>query len=369
MRSYPAGTTRDETRAPQTGLSEATPPQAGGSEATPPQAGGSEPTALQARGIAVAAVVLAFALAGITAAGPAAAQVAPQSAPPVSWQDSAPEGAAAPRVAEGSTAPGVRASHRPAALELPVLAALDAPGLSAGQQQPRRHTMRGLRIGAITGALAGAGVGTLMALWCAGTSDGCMAAIPLLTVFGAASGAAAGAIIGAAVPTEAGRDDPAQPTSPVPAPGRRIGSFSMSVGDAQATIMDEGEQFTAFDGGGIAFRANVYAELRPWFAIGPDLGVASFGDGGTIRHAAVGVRGTWPVHPSFAPYISANAGAYDSSLPSLEYLGGGLGVGFRVTPVRGSRAFLDLEARSSRNLQNIAPMRMRTISVGGGIYW
>jgi hypothetical protein len=341
MTSYPTGTARGEVMAPRACEVAAAKPYAGG--------------------VAAAAVVLAFALAGISAADPAVAQVAPQRAAPLSWQAGPPEHPALP---------GVPASYLPAGLELPVWVAFEAPVLrSAGQQQPRRHTMRGLRIGAITGALAGAGVGTLMALWCAGTSDGCIAAIPLVTVFGAASGAAAGAIIGAAIPTEAGRIDPAQPASPAPAPGRRIGSFSMSVGDAQATLMDEGEQFTAFDGGGIAFRANVYAELRPWFAIGPDLGVASFGDGGTIRHAAVGVRATWPVHPSFAPYISANAGAYDSSVPSLEYLGGGLGAGFRVTPVRGSRAFLDLEARSSRNLQNIAPMRMRTISVGGGIYW
>jgi hypothetical protein len=297
------------------------------------------PTTRPQGGAASLRVLLALALGTAMAAVPATAQRAPQWAAP---------------------------------LPPPELPALQVHGeasvLDTGQRQPRRHTMRGLRIGAITGALVGAGAGTLMALWCAGTSDGCLAAIPIVTVFGAASGAAAGAIIGAAIPTEAGRAEPSQPASPVPAPGRRIGSFSMSVGDAQARISDEAEQ-AAFDGGGIAFRATVHAELRPWFAIGPDLGVASFGDGGTIRHAAVGVRGTWPVHPAFTPYISANAGAYDSSEPSLEYLGGGLGIGFRVTPVRGSRAFLDLEARSSRNLQNIAPMRMRTLSVGGGIYW
>jgi hypothetical protein len=297
------------------------------------------PTTRPQGGVASLRLVLALALGTAVAAAPATAQRAPQSA---------------------------------SRLPLPELPALqvhgDASVLGASQPQPRRQTLRGLRIGAITGALVGAGTGTLMALWCAGTSDGCIAAIPIVTVLGAASGAAAGAIIGAAIPTEAGRAEPSQPAPPVPAPGRRIGSFSMSVGDAQARISDEGEQ-SAFDGGGIAFRASLQAELRPWLALGPDLGVAAFGDGGTIRHAAVGVRGTWPVHPAFTPYISANAGVYDSSGPSLEYLGGGLGIGFRVTPVRDSRAFLDLEARSSRNLQNIAPMRMRTLSVGGGIYW
>jgi hypothetical protein len=265
--------------------------------------------------------------------------------------------------------PGVWPSHVPTALHLPPFPAFGAGILSEpDRQQPRRQTMRGLRIGAITGTIAGAGIGSLMAAWCAGTSDGCLAAIPIVTVLGAASGAAAGAIIGAAIPTGAGPAEPARPVSPAPAPSRRIGSFSISVGDAQARISDEGEQ-SAFDGGGIAYRAQVHAELWPWFAIGPDVGVASFGEGGTVRHAAVGLRGTWPVHPTFAPYISAHAGAYDSSGPSLEYLGGGLGIGFRVTPVGGSRAFLAAEARSSRNLQYIAPMRMRTLSVGGGIYW
>jgi hypothetical protein len=269
-------------------------------------------------------------------------------------------------------------SHLPPALQLP---ALELPPLPlphgdnaaaasvADDRQPRRETRRGLRIGAVTGAIVGAGIGSLIAVWCEAMGDGCLAAIPIVTVLGTASGAAAGAIIGAAIPAERAPAPPGGAVQPAPAVDRRIGSFSMSVGDAQATLIDEGEQHVLFDGGGIAVRANVYAELRPWFAIGPDLGVAWFGDAGTIRHAAVGVRGSWPLTPAFAPYISANAGAYDSSSPSLEYLGGGLGLGFRVTPVRGNRAFLDLEARSSRNLQNIAPMRMRTLSVGGGVYW
>jgi hypothetical protein len=140
------------------------------------------------------------------------------------------------------------------------------------------------------------------------------------------------------------------------------------VGPAPVSLRDDSEN-SLFDGDGVSARANVFAELRPWFAIGPDAGMAWFGDGGNIRHAAVAVRGTWSGSPWIAPYISGQLGAYQSTGPSLEYLGGALSAGLRVTPVRGGRGFIDVEARRSRNAQNIAPMRMRSLSIGGGIYW
>jgi hypothetical protein len=240
--------------------------------------------------------------------------------------------------------------------------------------------MRGLRIGALAGGLAGAGVGTLMALWCSGTSDPCLAAIPLATLFGAASGAAAGAIIGAAIPAGGSGEpvrapavpveprEPRAPAAAAPVPGRRIGSASLTLGYANASIADESEQ-PWFEGGGSVIRANVYAELKPWFAIGPDLGAADFSDGGSIRWISVGMRGSWAATPAVTPFVSANAGAYESSGPSLEYFGGGIGAGIRITPATASRFFVEMEGRLSRNLQNIAPMRLRTLSLGGGLYW
>jgi hypothetical protein len=240
-----------------------------------------------------------------------------------------------------------------------------------GAQQPRRHTRRGARIGAVVGAITGLGIGSLMALWCRGlSSEPCDAAIPMVTVLGGVSGAVGGAIIGAAIPTEA-----ATPGAPAPAVARRIGSATLVLGAAHARQegypgewVDGPRTASWVEGSGPAARANVYAELRPWLAIGPEAGIVWAGDLGRVRHAAVSVRVTRPMR-QLSPYVAVNAGAYQSTGPSLEFLGGGIGAGVRLAPRPGSRSFVDIDARYSRNLQHIEPMRMRGVNVGGGFYW
>lgn len=242
---------------------------------------------------------------------------------------------------------------------------------AAQQRTTGRYTKRGMVVGAIAGTLAGIGIGSFLALLCESEGDGCDNALPVVTLLGAASGAVAGAIIGAAIPRPVRESADSVTETPTPQPAeratpRRIGSVSVAAGGAVATIRDGvgGE----FEGSGPALRFGLAAELLPWLALGPEVGQAWFGDGGTIRHGALAVRLTLP-RPRIAPYVSANIGAYDSSAPSLEYLGGGLGVGARLTPVTGHRYFVDAELRASRNIQNIEPMRMATLSVDAGLYW
>ena len=202
--------------------------------------------------------------------------------------------------------------------------------------------------------------------------------IPLVGLLGAASGAALGAIIGAAIPRRgdetadtvaAPSDEPATDVSPRaarPAGARRIGALGITAGRASGTV----ESWTngAIDGDGPLVRVTLAAELRPWFAIGPEVGQAWLGNAGRVRHAAVAVRATWPAHP-LSPFASGNVGAYDATRPSLEFLGGGIGLGARFTPRRGRRWFVDIEARRSGNIQNIEPVRLTELSLAGGVYW
>lgn len=241
-----------------------------------------------------------------------------------------------------------------------------AAGEMLALQSTGRHTKRGLIIGAIAGSLGGLAFGTLIHLFCETEGDDCGAVIPIVTVLGAASGAAAGAIIGAAIPRNDGGAAPAPEAEEPAAPDRRIGSFNASFGYANGTI-DDGIR-SAFTGSGPTLRLGLMAELRPWFAIGPELGQAWLGPEGDIRHAALALRLTWE-RPRIAPYVHANLGLYQTTGVSREFLGGGLGVGARFMPFAGERFFFDVEARASRHTQNIEPMRMKTLSAGAGVYW
>lgn len=250
----------------------------------------------------------------------------------------------------------------------------------ANRQDDRsgRYTKRGLIIGAIAGGVAGAGFGAFIALFCEVEGDGCTSAVPLVGLLGAASGAALGAIIGAAIPRRgdepadtvaAPPGEPAEEVSPRaarPAEARRIGALGVTTGRASGTV----ESWTngEIDGAGPLLRLTLAAELRPWFAIGPEVGQAWLGNAGRVRHAAVAVRATWPAHP-LSPFVSGNVGAYDATEPSREFLGGGIGLGARFTPRRGQRWFVDIEARRSGNIQNIEPVRLTELSLGGGVYW
>jgi hypothetical protein len=235
--------------------------------------------------------------------------------------------------------------------------------------QSRRHTRRGLRTGAVIGVIGGLGLGGMTALICAMAGGRCPAAIPVITILGAGAGAIGGAIIGAAIPDEAAsppRTDPTERRRDGPAAGR-IGSGSVALGGASALLHDEGER-VHYDGGGATLRANLYAELKPWLAIGPEVGVATFGAGGRVNHGALAVRGTASLGP-VSPYVSAHAGAYQTTGPGLVFLGGGMGLGARYSPAPDRPFFIDIEARTQRHLQVIAPMRMHVLSVGAGLYW
>jgi hypothetical protein len=230
------------------------------------------------------------------------------------------------------------------------------PADEAGALQPRRQTLRWARYGAIAGGATGLGMGALLAIYCAGTSDGCIGVVPAFTAIGLVSGAAAGAIIGAAIPASGA------------GPGT-IASAGLSVGVARATIGGRGRPDEALDAqrvSGTAARANVYAELTPWMGLGPEVGIASFGDAGDIRHVAVATRFMLPAR-RVSPFVTAHLGAYDSTEPSLEYLGGGFGAGARLHG--GSRFFVDVEARYAANMQVIEPMRMQAVTISGGLYW
>lgn len=228
-----------------------------------------------------------------------------------------------------------------------------------------RYTKQGLIVGALAGGLGGLGFGTLLGLFCEAEGDGCWGAVPIITLIGAAGGGAAGAIIGAAIPRRrTPRDTSAAP--PVRERPRRIGSFEIVLGRAHATI--HGATSTPFRGVGPEFRANLFAELRPWIAIGPEVGQAWFDEGGNIRHAGVTLRTTWS-RRTISPYAALNLGAWQTTAPSLEFFGGSFGAGARISPLADAPFFADVEARYSRNLHNIEPMRMKSLSFGVGFTW
>ena len=230
-------------------------------------------------------------------------------------------------------------------------------------QEQERHTKTGLIVGTALGTATGFGIGTFIKLLCEAESDDCDKAVPVITILGAVSGAIAGAIIGSAIPK--GPRDPAVTPTEVPVRGR-IGSASISFGAGAFRVRDFSG--STMRGSGMTVRANVYAELKPWLALGPEVGIIRGGDAGDVRHGALSVRASLD-RDRFSPYIAANLGAYDSTLPSLEYLGGGIAVGTRYSQSRDSRFFFDIESRFQRNAQNIEPTRAAVLSLGAGTYW
>jgi hypothetical protein len=255
------------------------------------------------------------------------------------------------------TPAAARAQH--AARAWPVV----QPPLAPTAQEQERHTKEGLIIGTALGTATGFGIGTFIKLLCETESDDCDKALPVITVLGAVSGAIAGAIIGSAIPK--GRRDP--DVTPTEVPVRdRIGSASISIG-AGAFRLRDAVGITS-RGNGAVMRANVYAELKPWLALGPEVGIVRGGEAGSVRHGALSVRASMD-RDRFSPFVAANLGAYQSTGPSLEYLGAGIAVGTRYSHARDSRFFLDIESRFQRNAQNIEPMRAAVLSVGAGTYW
>ncbi len=277
----------------------------------------------------------------------------------------------------------VHAQHAPAPREPAGATAWYPPALTgqptapatAPQQPTGRQTKRGLVVGSIVGAAGGLAFGSFIGLLCEGEADPCWGVVPVSGLIGAVGGGALGAIIGAMIPrydmrrpSEMPPRDTAaaRPVDTAERPRRRTGSISAGAGYASATI--EGGAGEPFEGGGPAMRIAFMAELRPWIAVGPELGQALFTEGGEVRHAAIAVRGSWPQR-HVAPYIAGNLGFYQTTGPSLEFFGGAIGVGTRILPRTDGDWFLDVEARFSRNLHNIEPLRMGTVSVGGGWMW
>ncbi|MEX2608901.1 MAG: hypothetical protein WEA24_03080 [Gemmatimonadota bacterium] len=237
---------------------------------------------------------------------------------------------------------------------------------AAPQEAPERSTRRGLIIGAVAGAAVGLGIGSFIALYCVSENDSCPGAIPVVGLLGAASGALAGAVLGAAIPARAPRE-PATPDRPAGSWGETdTGSFAVAAGAAHARIEDDSSLL--HEGSGWSVRAVFLAELKPWLALGPELGYASFGAGGEVRQGAAAVQLRWP-GARIRPYVGAQLGAYQMTLPSLEFLGGGISAGARVRPFARRRHFVEVEARLSSQVQNIAPMAVRALSLGVGTAW
>lgn len=259
------------------------------------------------------------------------------------------------------TPSSVRAQHAPQRIapEHPIHPA----GPLANEVQEERHTRRGAVIGALIGGAGGLAFGTLLGLFCEAESDGCWAAVPLLGLAGAAGGALIGGILGATVPRDGGEPSaPDEHPDDATEPSSRTGSFAVAAGLSGVDITNTTEA------SGVALRATLSAELRPSLAIGLEAGQSFLGDAGDVRHAAVAVRATWP-RARVSPYLNGNLGYYDMTAPSLEFFGGSLGLGARVLPEAESGWFIDVEARHSRNLQNIEPLRMNTLLAGIGLYW
>lgn len=257
------------------------------------------------------------------------------------------------------------------------------PTRVAALQERGRHTKRGALIGGGIGALGGFGAGVFISLLCAseGDDDDCRGVVPIMTLLGAGAGALGGAIIGAAIPRAGARAGPAPADSvpDAPAARRRIGSASLAasfVGARSGMVIapQPDEAWRA----GVGLRFNFFAELGSWFAIGPQLGMASLERGGGVRHAALAVRASRPGQ-RIAPYLVADLGAYQSrqdvtfegyeSTGTLEFLGGSLGAGARVFPFSSNRLFLDVDARWHRHAQNIEPFDMTALSLGLGRVW
>lgn len=283
--------------------------------------------------------------------------------------------------------PRLRAQHAPQQLAptrwstaLPVVAPVDSVAAVLPPDMQERYTKRGAIIGAALGAAGGLGFGVLLALFCEAEGDGCWGIPPLLGLAGALGGGLVGGILGAAVPREDGavperrepRDEPREPPADtlrertpyeeVFAPPPRTGSLALAAGYADADIAGTRE------GAGPAARLHVAAEIGSWLSIGLEGGQSFLGDAGNVRHGAVTLRATLP-RRRVSPYVNGNLGYYQMTEPSLEFFGGSLGVGARILPGDYSRWFIDVEARHSRNLQNIEPLRMNALLAGIGWYW
>ncbi len=279
--------------------------------------------------------------------------------------------------------PGVRAQHAPqqfaplrSSTALPLVAPVDSVAAVFPPDMQDRYTKRGAIIGAALGAAGGLGFGVLLALFCEAEGDGCWGIPPLLGLAGALGGGLVGGILGAAVPRDDGavperrepRDEPADtlrertPYEEVVAPPPPTGSLALAAGYADADIAETRE------GAGPAARLHVAAEIGSWFSIGLEAGQSFLGDAGDVRHGAVTLRATLP-RRRVSPYVNGNLGYYQMTEPSLEFFGGSLGAGARILPGDYSSWFIDVEARHSRNLQNIEPLRMNALLAGIGWYW
>jgi len=238
-----------------------------------------------------------------------------QTPPASTTARQAPPAAATPRQAVGDSAAAHAMPPASVRLQAPsdpaLVRLLTRP--AAPQEAPERSTRRGLIIGAVAGAAVGLGIGSFIALYCSSERDSCPAAIPVVGLLGAASGALAGAVLGAAIPARSPRE-PAAPDRPAGSRGETdTGSFAVAAGAAHARIEDDSSLL--HEGSGWGVRAVFLAELKPWLALGPELGYASFGAGGAVRQGAAAVQLRWP-GARIRPYVGAQLGAYQTTLPS-----------------------------------------------------
>jgi hypothetical protein len=191
-------------------------------------------------------------------------------------------------------------------------------------------------VGALTGALAGAGVGYLI---------GSM--IP------------AGEVPVARVPGAEG-ETPAPAVPAAGEPRRRIGSLSLQPGHGRLTDREASSTFTV--------RVTLLAHLRPWLGVGPEITHAGFPGGMNALGGAVVVGRR---DRRFSPYVVGDLGWYRWGTgpfdTDVSLLGAGIGAGLAWAPGSGG-AQLGLEARYHWTPQNIQdPEGYRFVNAGASV--
>ena len=239
----------------------------------------------------------------------------------------------------------------------------------------QRSTRKGMKIGALIGAPAGAAFGAFLFTLATGLcqyecTDDAGRAIVLGTIgFGAAglvSGGALGAVIGAAIPrwveiTKA----PVKPDKLARANSPRIGSLSLTPAYARFASDDE-------NGGGARF---AYMFHTRHISLGPELGRYGMGDR-RVAHAGGIVRVGTGNDRTIEPFANVGFGLYSWSLANgggaIQLGGYSLGGGAQVRSSRG-RLSAFAEGRWQSNLTHSGDMNPQygfyTVGIGGSVAW
>lgn len=207
---------------------------------------------------------------------------------------------------------------------------------------PPRATMKGLKIGAAVGGVAGAGYLLLIgivadALGDGGDDDFSTGDYLLLAAFGGVAGAASGAVIGADIGSMSYRSGIDRRRFPATPP---IGRFGLEAGRAGFSQRNDA-------GPGFWVRGTLASHVTPWLATGPEL-TLQFADPRNVRTAWIARLEPW--HGRVTPCLLGSIGP--TFWPgSQNYLGGEVGGGVRFGGPAAGTAW-QIEARHHWNLQN-----------------